>query len=127
MKRTLDKAAILTDAEVAFLAKQLQNLMAESFPGLVASMGDSERIIRMMALSENCKNARESRGLSIKEVAAHMRVPQYRLRAVEDGSMNSLQPQCLRAYLEFLGLTPWARRWAAANPALAERLEIADL
>lgn len=127
MKRTLDKAAILTDAEVAFLAKHLRNMMAESFPGVAALMGDSERIIRMMALSENCKMARESRGLSIKDVAAQMRVPQYRLRAIEDGSMSSLQPKYLRAYLEFLDLVQWARRWVAANSVLAERLEIADL
>lgn len=54
-------------------------------------------------------------------------VPRYRLKAIERPSMESLKPEYLLAYLHFLDLTLSARRWAAANPALARRLGIEDL
>ena len=127
MKRMYDKTAILTDDEVAFLLKHLRELMTKSFPGVESFRNTDDTYIRMMSLSENCKQAREELDLTIKDVAAKMRVPQYRLRSIEKCSKSAIQAKYLRAYIEFLGLVSWARRWASANPALARTLGIDDI
>jgi hypothetical protein len=127
MKHIPDATTILTETQVAFVTKQLRGLLIRSFPGVERFTHNVERTVRMMALSANCRQAREKRGLSIKDVAAQLRVPQYRLKAVEAPSTGSLKPEYLRAYIHFLDLTKWARRWAAANPALAQELGIDNL
>ncbi|MCK4412987.1 MAG: helix-turn-helix domain-containing protein [Candidatus Eisenbacteria sp.] len=127
MKRAVTETTILTDSQVRTLAKQLRGFLAQSFPGIDSSGHDPETSIRMMALSAKCKEAREKRALSIKDVAAQLRVPQYRIKAIEKPSMRELKPDYLKAFVEFLGLKRWVRRWVAANAELAERLGIHDI
>jgi cytoskeletal protein RodZ len=81
----------------------------------------------MMALTAKCRETREKRGLSIKDVAAQLRVPQYRIKAIEGHPSREFKPQYLRSYVEFLGSRRWVRRWIAANAELGKRLEIDDL
>jgi hypothetical protein len=115
---------ILTDSQVRTLSEQVRAVLVDSFPGMDWSKHDSERIVRMMALSAKCKETRTKRGLSIKDVAGQLRIPQYRIKAVEDGSMLELDPSCLRSYVAFLNLKRWVRQWGNTNPELAKRLEI---
>ena len=70
-----------------------------------------------------CREARERAGLSIKDVARRLSVPQYRIRAVESVEIRNMAPTVLRNYLDHLGLSDWYSEWAHANPELAYRLE----
>jgi len=118
---------ILTDAQVRMLSDQMRAVLADSFPGIDWSKHDSERIVRMMALSARCKEAREERGLSIKEVADQLRIPQYRIKAIEAGTSAKLHPAHLQSYVDFLNLKRWLRQWGEANPELAKGLGIDDI
>jgi len=82
-----------------------------------------EDTIRFHLVSKKCREEREKAGLSIKDVARRLSVPQYRIRAVESVEIRGVAPMLLRNYLNFLGLTDWYSEWAQANPALALRLE----
>lgn len=117
---------ILTDSQVHTLSERVCAVLVNSFLGMDWSKHDSERIVRMMALSAKCKEAREKRCLSIKDVAGHLRIPQYRIKAIEDGAMPELDSSHLRSYVDFLNLKRWVRQWGEANPELANRLEIGD-
>jgi transcriptional regulator with XRE-family HTH domain len=70
------------------------------------------------------RSAREATGLTIKEVASRMKVPQYRLNAIEKGNLSEFKADVLQKYAEFLDLTKWLDKWAATNPKLAARFGI---
>jgi transcriptional regulator with XRE-family HTH domain len=82
-----------------------------------------EDTIRFHLVSKKCREEREKAGLSIKDVARRLSVPQYRIRAVETVEIRNVAPMFLRNYLNFLGLTDWYSEWAHANAAMASRLE----
>ncbi len=108
-----DLTKILTDDEVSAVADAIR----ETF-GTSAAKVDLEQTVRFLSLSKACQGAREQRGLSIKEAAALLKAPQYRLKAIEQGSLRLIQPDILRAYVGLLELGAYFEEWAAANPAL---------
>ncbi len=82
-------AAPLTDAEVSLLAAEVQKAFADWFPLAPAqSLRDVERGVRWQALGRRCRQAREERGWSPKDAAAAAGIPQYRVRAIEDGHLT---------------------------------------
>jgi len=112
-----------TDAEVEEVAR----LMIENFPPgaaqMLAGYGiDPRDGIRFHAVATRCREMRERRGLTIKAAAHELRVPQYRLRAIEDGRTHQIEPDVLARYLALLNLGRWFARWMAYNPALAAKL-----
>jgi transcriptional regulator with XRE-family HTH domain len=82
-----------------------------------------EDTIRFHLVSKKCREERERAGLSIRDAARRLSVPQYRIRAVESVEIRNVAPMFLRNYLNFLGLTEWYSEWAHANAELAGRLE----
>lgn len=79
-----------------------------------------------MSVSERCKQARDQTGLSTKEVADHLSVPQYRIKAVEESQLPEIDSGAAGKYREFLGLDAWLDEWSAANPDLAFHLRLAE-
>lgn len=76
----------------------------------------------MSSFAARFEEARVARGQSIKGVAEELRVPQYRIRAVEQGRANEIVPDVLAKYSAFLGLDRWCQRWATANQQLGIQL-----
>lgn len=104
----------LAEAKIREMLGTLTMELAESY-GI--DLGES---LRLSILTGQLASIRERRGLTLKETAARLRVPQYRLRDVESGSRR-LQPKVLLRYIEFLGLESAASDWAARYPDLASR------
>lgn len=127
MSEGFDKTRILTDAEVAFVTGKIRDMLGESFPGITERLpGNPEDLVRFMSVAEVCKQARDERGLSVKDVADDLRLPQYRITAVEESQLPEIDPAAAREYVEFLGLEEWFREWRAANPDLAFQLGLAE-
>jgi transcriptional regulator with XRE-family HTH domain len=82
-----------------------------------------EDTIRFHLVSKKCREERERAGLSIKDAARRLSVPEYQIRAVESVEIRNVAPLLLRNYLDLLGLTDWYSEWAHANAELARRLE----
>ncbi len=120
--RRLTPTTILDDTEVRAVAAAVKVQFGEWFRFLGRSP-DLETIVRLGSLSKRCMGRREEMGATIAEVARAIRAPQYRVKAIERGSLGEIEARALRAYIAHLGIGAWYRRWKKANPELATRLE----
>jgi DNA-binding XRE family transcriptional regulator len=80
-------------------------------------------VIRFQSVRQHFVAAREKKGLQLKEAAQRLGVPRYRINDIESGLFNSIRPDIMRRYLEFLGLSSWYAEWALSNRELANRID----
>ena len=125
MNAKLDETRILSEEEVAQITKALRKILREEFPslqpGLLSSVEDT---VRMQSLRSRFRQARESMNLTFKEVATRLKVPQYRLKAVEEGSLSEIDRTVFTKYSDFLRLEQWVSQWVESNRKLAAKLGI---
>lgn len=81
-----------------------------------------EWTVRFMAVSSRIKERRDALGLSIQKAARLLKVPQYRLKAIEARHRREILPEVLDAYLDLLRLKPWFGKWRKANPGMKQFL-----
>jgi hypothetical protein len=122
------QTSILSDAEVALLTSIAVKRLEESFgDNPYCNAQSMEDIIRWSALRARCEQERKKRGLSLKDVSLRLKIPQYRLRAIEYGELAAFQPEMAREYFGFLGIEHWVARWRKANREMAERAGLTPL
>jgi hypothetical protein len=116
------RTSILNDEEVEFLMNEISLALGEKTMGVVRSLGlvPSDGV-RWGSLQARCEEERERRGLSLKDVSRELKIPQYRLRAIEGGRLKELRPNLAHRYFRYLGIDSWVRRWSRANDELARR------
>lgn len=120
-KLAADRSAILNEAEVRLLSRELQRVLVSSFPPLPEDVLDhADDTIRWHALGARCAQARGARG--IRDVAIALGIPQYRIRAIESGLLTDLRLDLARRYFRFLAIEEWVARWCRANHELATRV-----
>ena len=124
-KKLKKETSILTDEEVEYIVSQTEIFMGPEFVETTKDydirMGD---IVRWFSLRARCEAERERRGLTFKDVSTQLKIPQYRLRAVEEGTFRELKPEFAHRYFCYLGIESWVRRWARQNAELARRAGI---
>lgn len=81
-----------------------------------------ENTLRMGSLARRCQVEREKLGLTVKQAAAQLKVPQYHVKAIDEGDLSEIRQDVLGRYLVLLGLQDWVQEWIAAYPGLARRL-----
>jgi hypothetical protein len=119
--------SILTDEEVAAVSEAtLAWLRRDLGDHPLFTKARFEEIARFLPLARRCTEAREARGLSLKDVSQKLGVPQYRLRAVESAASRELLPDILERYVDLLGLRSWFAKWCRANRALVATLQLGD-
>jgi hypothetical protein len=115
--------AIASDAEVKAYAAIFREFLGPEIADHYRKIGFSaENDIRFRSVAKVCRHERESRGLSIKEASAELKAAQFRLRAIEDGSVSVVDPGVLIEYIDFLEANDWFDLWKNANPKLAKSL-----
>ncbi len=122
--RSLKPTSILTDAEVRATKARLEEILPIAALVSADLAVDLEITIRFAAVAAKCRESRELRGESIKDVAAQLRVPQYRLKAIEEPRAAEIDAEMLRRYIGYLGLGSWFSRWKRANRILAQSLDL---
>jgi hypothetical protein len=116
-KKPFDPQNILSHEQVRIFRKGLEGLLGPEVLQMMKGYRlDMERSIRFMAVSSRTKARREALGLTLKQAAGILKVPQYRLKAIEEGRQQEILPEVLEAYLRLLGLKPWFGQWRKANP-----------
>ena len=121
-KRPLSTTQILTDEQVTQARRLLDSVLAESLPKPSrARRAHVEDTVRWIAVGARCERARRELGCSLREAAQALRVPQYRIKAIESTRLEEVQPDVLQAYVSYLGLQRWYLKWSRANPELASR------
>lgn len=121
-RKLRNQTGIFTDEEVAFLTSMVLNTLKDSFgdnPHFAPQ--STEKIIRWSSLRARCEREREKRGLSLKDVSARLKIPQYKLKAIEYGELETFEPVMAKNYFHFLGIERWVARWRRANRELAEQ------
>ncbi len=121
-KKLRRKTSLLTDEEVDFVTGMMLEVFDDSFgenPFITAE--SIEKTVRWSPLRVRCEREREKSGLSLKDAAKQLKIPQYRLKAIENGELRSFDPEMARKYFRFLGIERWVARWRKANRELAER------
>src|SRR5712691_1823877 len=120
VRTTVKRDMILSDAQVELLTEAVHELLGQEFVSASSGRGfNTSRGVRFMAVSARCTAEREHIGLTVKQAAARIKVPQYRLKAVEGGRMSEIRPEVLARYVSFLGLNSWLGRWAKMNGTLS--------
>jgi hypothetical protein len=115
IERTLRKSGVITftEAEVKLLSAEVRRVVGAGWTAALDHSGISiEDNIRWSLLGTRCRQAREALGVSIKEVAKGLKVPQYRLQAIETGTLRDVEPEIADRYFARLGITRWVARWA---------------
>ena len=121
--RKLRKTSILNKREVKQLAEGLRKLLGQSVMRAADAHGlDVESMLRFWSVAEKCREAREERGLSLKDSASSLKVPQYRLKDIESSHVNAVDGAIFKSYVELLRLRRWFGQWARHNRALHARI-----
>jgi len=121
----LNKTTILTDKQIKQLVKAAPLVFGPDMCDQMKSFGvNFEEVIRLSSLGAKCQEAREGLGLTIKKVAVQLRVPQYRLKSIEERHGTEILPNVLEKYIKLLKIEKWFQKWAEANPKMAEKLGV---
>ena len=108
---------ILSDEEVKKVSRILKDSLGISISQKAKKYGiDFEAMVRFHSLAEKIQERRESRHLTIKEVSKRLKVPQYKLKYIEESSLGNLSFKILEDYVKFLELDEWYKDWLNANP-----------
>jgi hypothetical protein len=119
--RKLTTTSILNNDELAILANGIHQVLGESVTLAVEAYGlDVEAILRFMPVAERCRIARARKDLSLKDAAGALRVPQYRLKDIEENRVGAVDQAVLVLYIELLDIKQWFSRWKAQNSLLYE-------
>ncbi len=119
----MDKATILTEEQIELLVDNIHLVFGREMVDQMKNTGiNFEEILRLSSLGAKSQEVREKRGLAIKEVAAQLKVPQYRLKAIEEHRENEILPEVLERYIKFLKIEKWYKKWAEANPKVSKKL-----
>jgi len=111
---TADEAGALADLVVDSLGPEVKSLMGR----YGTSPAD---MFLFMPVGKEFAAAREARGLTIKKISQQLRVPQYRLRAIENARVRDLRSDAVSKYAEFLNLTNWYQDWCSENETFVEK------
>ncbi len=117
------KKKILSDDEVTYLVTRLKQAFGEQLAGFVEGVLSIEDNVRYWAVSARLVELREQQQKTIKQVAAALKVPQYRIKDIEGESPHAVQSEILVEYVHYLGLDEWFTKWNTAHNELWERLQ----
>lgn len=120
------RRGILTEVEIEFLAQEIARTMGPMGPGWAKLLNPRSEALRnhfrYASVAQRCRDARAERGLSVRETAAALKLPQYKIKAIEAGDFREFRLAQLQQYVNYFGFSAWLRRWCKANPALVASL-----
>ncbi len=97
--------------------------MGEDFVKMMREVGvDIEGMAALVPLATALRDERKRRGISYADAAKALATTQKALKAIEAGEPGGIDGAVLARFAQWLGLADYLRRWAHAQPALAERI-----
>ena len=110
------------DAEQAdAIAEMTKEMLGSHTSSLLGSYGvNVQHIVRFQYISRICQKARKLKKLTIKKVSAQSKIPQYRLKAIENCSIVEIRADDLDKYIEFLDIEELFKLWLKKNKDVYE-------
>jgi hypothetical protein len=111
------------DAE---MAGYIVDKIVEVMPNLKEALGkydiNPKDMVRFQMVSEVCRSEREKKGITFKQIALSLKVPQYRLKYIESSSVKNINAVILESYIDYFGLRKWFNLWKRHNLDVYNRL-----
>ena len=125
LKSLQDKSGIIDKETSNLVVERMREVLGPTVFLMAEDFGvNAQELVRCQSLFHSCKAAREKKGLTVKQVAAILKVPQYRIKALEgDPDRTSIRSDILECYIEFLELNVFYRKWKNANQDIFARWE----
>ena len=79
-------------------------------------------MVRFMYISRLCQKKREEKGLNLKTISSKLKIPQYKLKYIEESGMGNIDPDILEKYVKYLGLEKEFNEWLKQNKDVYEQL-----
>jgi hypothetical protein len=79
-------------------------------------------LIRFMGAASMCRMRREEKGIRFKQISSALKIPQYKLKAIEENSVMNIVPEVLNRYVDYLGLGEEFGKWLEENSEVYEGL-----
>lgn len=86
MIETFKKKKFIDDKMAGLIADKIVEVFGPNFAQVVGNINMKD-MIRFRLVSEMCRNEREKKGLTFKQIALSLKVPQYRLKDVKGSSV----------------------------------------
>ena len=125
LKSLQDKRGIIDEETAKLVVEKMREVLGPAIFSMTENFGvNAQELVRSQSLFHACKGAREKKGLAVKQAAAVLKVPQYRIKAIEgDSDRSSIRADILERYIEFLELGVFYGRWKKANKDIFARWE----
>jgi transcriptional regulator with XRE-family HTH domain len=112
-----------TEEEIERAVRQRADELGPDGVAVFADFGmDLDDWVRFRPLAARCQAAREARGLSLKDAAKQLGVPQYRIRDIETPRPFGVDGEVLERLVAFVDIEPYLARWRARYPDVAARV-----
>jgi len=102
--------------EADFLVGKMREMLG---PDITRILDQSDlnpnHMIRFRYIADMCRKTREQKGLSFKKISASLKIPQYRLKQIEEGVPDKINSDILQKYIEFLGVKNDFEEWLKDN------------
>ena len=114
----------LNSEQAKLVIKKLRDVLGPEITDMLDKLGiNSDHLIRVQYISSLCTNAREQKNISLKQASEKLKIPQYRLREIENGSTKAILPDLIDRYLDFLGLTDAFFDWLKDNEDIHKSIQ----
>lgn len=112
------------DAKMAdFITERVLEALGPDFRELAGRYNiNMQDIIRFQIVAGMCCKKREEKGLTFKQIALDLKVPQYWLKDIENSRIKDIRVNILESYIDYLGLRRWFGTWKRHNLDVYKRL-----
>lgn len=113
----------LTSEDADILAQMmLEKLGPQLASGINKTLTNQNHFFRSLYISGLCKKSREEKNLSIKDISKKLKIPQYKLKFIEDSILDHIDPKIWKKYIDHLGLNSEFSEWLEKNRDVYEEL-----
>lgn len=118
-----DKSGIIDKKTAGLIVERMREVLGPAVLSMSENFGiNAAQTVRSRPLFHTCRAAREKKGLTVKDAAALLDVPQYQIKAIEgEESHSSIKVDILERYINFLGLGAFYERWGKTNKDIYAR------
>jgi hypothetical protein len=98
------------------IVERMRGMLGPDISDMLDSLNiNPNHLVRFRYIADLCKSTREQKSLSLKEVSSRVKVPQYRLKAIEGSSISEIILDDLEEYIRFLDLEDTFSNWTKEN------------
>jgi len=114
----------------SFTPEQAKNLvelakfrLGEEISSMTSELNiNMHHLVRFMPVAKYCQKKREALNLSLKEIGLKLKVPKYKLKAIEETSLHEIKHEILIQYIKFLNIEKEFELWAQENQDIIEEI-----